>query len=292
MVGANRVTGSTGIGLLTLCLVSFCAPVARSQNPQPQQQVQSQATPYGLDKANVPDAINRVKSGDFFLSHLDLIARAHATEAIPALKDQFVRAQDPLLKQKIAAGLIRLGDRDDVYWDYLVKAAKAALDSDAPSFKEYDANGKYVGGPSPAFEAWMKANHPTENAEDAAEDSIYLQPATVTILAWADDSRAIPYLRQGMSSPNYMVQIASAQGLAELGDEASIPLIIAACQRAPKDVATVLGDTLVYFDTDAAKKAVDQYVPADMAQASRNARANGQKPKPLTAPLYDSTAHP
>ena len=82
--------------------------------------------------ANVPDAIAKVKSGEFGRGHVDLITRAGAVEAIPSLKEQFVRVQDPLLKPKIAAALVRLGDKDDTYWDFLVKLATPRLGKRCP----------------------------------------------------------------------------------------------------------------------------------------------------------------
>jgi hypothetical protein len=73
--------------------------------------------PHALDRANVADAIARVKSGQFSGVQVDLIARAQAVKAIPALKEQFTKVQDPLLKEKVAAALVRLGDQDESYWD-------------------------------------------------------------------------------------------------------------------------------------------------------------------------------
>jgi hypothetical protein len=74
--------------------------------------------------------------------HVDLIARAGAVEAIPILKEQFLRVQDLLVKAKIAAALVRLGDKDGAYWTFLVKLATPALESDAPDFIAYDSHGK------------------------------------------------------------------------------------------------------------------------------------------------------
>jgi len=277
-----------GAGLLVVWCALFM--MVRSEYAQEAPEAQTQKLPYGIDRANVPDAVAKVKSGQYLAVHVDLIARAHAEEAIPALKEQFGRVQDSLLKAKIAAALVRLGDKDDSYWDFLVKEAKVALDSDAPSFAAYDSEGKALGGPSQEFETWLKTHNPSEDIDSAAGDSSYMLPALVTLLAWSEDPRSIPYLRQGLSSPNYMIQIAAANGLAELGDENSIPLIISACQKAPKEVAGVIAESLVYFDNDAAQKAVDRYVPKDTAKIDRDDKASGKKPKPLTAPLYDTSA--
>lgn len=55
---------------------------------------------YSADRANIPDAIARVKSGDFRAVHVDMIANADEVEAIPILKQQFVRVEDAPLKSK------------------------------------------------------------------------------------------------------------------------------------------------------------------------------------------------
>jgi HEAT repeat protein len=250
------------------------------------QEVQSQAEKlaYGADKANVPDAIAKVKSGEFAAVHVDMIARAGAVEAIPSLKQQFVHADDSLLKAKIAAAIVRLGDKDDTYWDFLVKLATPALESDAPDFMSYDSQGKAESGPSPEFVAWADA-HNLPHA-GLLEESRYLLPGMVAILGWSRDPRAIPLLRQALLSRNYMIEIAAAMGLAEIGDKDSIPLIVDACRKAPADAAAVIAESLVYFDDNSAQSAVDQFIPKDIAKIYRDAKAHGNT-KPLSPPLYD-----
>jgi hypothetical protein len=109
----------------TLHVLLWFALLAGTTHGQAQQS-QTEKRAYGADMANVPDAVAKVKSGEFGGAHVDLITRAGAVEAIPVLKEQFVRVQDPLLKAKIAAALVRLGDKDDTYWDFLVKLATPA----------------------------------------------------------------------------------------------------------------------------------------------------------------------
>lgn len=277
-------------GLVLGCAFFTVVACGRSQEAQLRPQAHIGKLPYGIDRANVPDAIGKVKSGEFFAVHVDLIVRAGAVEAIPILKEQFGRVQDPLLKDKIAAGLVRLGDKDQAYWDFLVKEAKVALDSDAPNFDSYDTNGNAVGGPSQEFLAWLKKRGATVDVAPAAEESTYFLPGRVMLLGWSRDPRAVAYLRQGLLSSNYLIEIAAAKGLAEIGDENSIPLIINACQKAPREVAEAIAESLVYFDDNTAQGAVDQYVPKDAAKMYRDDRRSGRKAKPLTAPLYDSSA--
>lgn len=239
------------------------------------QQNQPQKLAYGADMANVPDAIAKVKSGDFAAIHVDLIARAGAVEAIPILKEQFVHVQDPLLKAKIASALVRMGDKDDSYWDFLVEFVTPALESDAPDFMSYDSHGKSMPGPSREFEAWLRTHN--LSPDSAGEDSVYMLPGKVAFLGWSRDPRAIPLLRQALSSPNHMIEVAAAKGLAEIGDKDSIPFIVDACRKAPAEAAAAIAESLVYFDEPEAQSAVDEFVPTDTAKIYRDAKAHGKK---------------
>jgi HEAT repeats len=264
-----------------LCLWVFGAVLTSSGYSQDSQS-QLEKPAYAVDRANVPEAIAKVKSGEFALVHVDMIARADAVDAIPILKEQYVRAQDPFVKTKIAAALLRLGDKDDSYWDFLVKQGQLAWESDAPNFMAYDSHGKAIPGPSPEFAAWVKAHN--LRPDSAAEDSMYMLPGNVLNLGWSRDSRAIPFLRRALSSPNYMVEIEAALGLAEIGDKDSIPFIIEACKKAPADVAAVIAESLIYFDSTEAQSGVDKFIPKHLADVYRDARAHGQK-TPLSPPF-------
>src|SRR6266404_2219561 len=112
--------------VLVCCALPAVSTFGQADHAQPGKRI------YEADKASVADAIAKVKSGDFAGVHVDLIGRAGAVEAIPILKEQFTRVEDPLDKAKIAQVLIKLGDRDNTYWDFLVKLATPALESDAP----------------------------------------------------------------------------------------------------------------------------------------------------------------
>jgi hypothetical protein len=262
--------------ILGLC--AFCAVLTGSAHGQGGQTPPGKLA-YGADRTNVPDAIEKVKSGDFAAVHVDLIARAGAVEAIPILKEEFLLVQDTLLKAKIAAALMRLGDKDDAYWNFLVELAAPTLESDAPDFIAYDSHGKASSAPSPAFVEWVKM-HGVAPAT-AAEDSNYMLPVYVGLLAWSEDPRAIPFLRKGLLSANHMIEIMAALGLAEIGDKDSIPLIIEACSKAPADAAAAIAESLIYFDTAEAQSAVNKYIPPDIAKIYREGKAQG-KNKPLS----------
>jgi HEAT repeats len=253
-----------------------------------QQPSEPEKLAYGVDSANVPDAIAKVKSGEFDVVHVDLIARANATEAIPILKEQFNHIDDQTLKAKIAAALVRMGEKNNTYWDFLVEFAKPALKSDLPDYNGYDQDGKAVPGPSPEFQAWTRSHRDSGVAE--VEDSVRASSSGILFLGWSRDKRAIPLLRRALSSPNHMIEIFAAMGLVEIGDKESIPYIIEACKRAPAEPAASMAESLVYFEDNAAQTAVDLFVPVDRAKLIRQAKANGKK-SPLTVPVRSSSAN-
>src|ERR1700693_1431113 len=180
-------------------LLMLCALLAGSAHGQ-MAQTQPARRIYEADKTNVADAIAKVKSGNFVAADVDMIGRGGAVEAIPILKEQFVLRQDPLVKATIARVLIKLGDKDDTYWDFLVKAATPALESDAPDFMNFDPQAKTGAGPSPEFIAWAKAHNVPPNGPNgtAAEDAMYWFPGKVMLLGLTGDRRAIPLLRQAL----------------------------------------------------------------------------------------------
>jgi hypothetical protein len=258
-----------------VCCALLISSAYRQEKPN-----QPEKLAYAVDPANVPDAIANLKSGKFAAVHVDMIVRAGAVEAIPSLKEQFVRVEDPMLRAKIAGALVIFhADKDDTYWNFLLKYATPALESDAPDFLNYDAQGKSSSGPSPKFEAWMKTHNLSPSSE-LFENSFYMMPISMLMLGWTRDARSIPLLRRGLASPNHQIEIFAVMGLAEIGDKGSIPLIIDACRRAPADAAAAMAQFLVYFDDPAAQSAVDQYVPKDRAKMYREARAQG-KGKPF-----------
>ena len=158
---------------------------------------------------------------------------------------------------------MRLGEKDGVYWDHLVSGAKAAIESDVP-------------GPnlaSPELLAWAKAHN--VSAESAAAISAGLA-VKVLLLADTRDRRAVPLLRHALLSPNHAIELYAADGLTQLQDKESIPLIIEACRKAPADVALGLAThSLLFFDDPRAQRATEAYVPKELLDRMRKEIKDG-----------------
>lgn len=261
--------------LLLGLLLAGLPHITAAQNAQPTQGQGRKAN--GVDKQSISEVIEKASQDNpESIYFVEQIGHAGAVQAIPMLEQKFLRTEDPTDKGKIAQVLVKLGDKRDIYWNYLVDLATPAIESNAPDFMSYDSQGKTQPGPSPAFIAWAQAHNLAPNGT-AAEDSVYRLPGRVGLLGLTGDPRAIPLLRQALSSPNHMIEVMAAEGLAELQDKGSIPLIIGACESAPAEAAGAIAQALVYFDDPEAQKTVDQYVPKEAAKALRDAKARGKK---------------
>jgi hypothetical protein len=266
----DRMPTTRKLHLVVLCAVLTVVAYGQEEQNQPDKA----AGTIGKDK--VADATSKAREDTpesiYFVEQL---AQAKAVQAVPMLEAKFEHTRDGVDKAHIASALVRLGDKNDIYWDFLVKQATTAVESDAPDFMSYDSHGKSVPGPSPEFVAWAKAHN--LSPATAGDDSMYRVPGAVGLLGLTGDPRAIPLLRRGLLSPNHQIEIVAAMGLAEIQDKDSIPFIIEACKMAPAAVATVMARSLVYFDDPQAQSAVDAYIPKEVAKTLREAKAQGKK---------------
>jgi hypothetical protein len=203
----------------------------------------------------IADAVKNVKQGNFARLHVEVIARAGAVDAIPALRAEFARRFDPNRtdevddRAKIASALVRLGEKDEVYWDFLLNQASAALSSDVPFPTRFDAEGKAVPHQlAPEFAEWTQANH--VSPESAGQLAVYELPLKLKFLAETGDPRGIP-LQQ---------------------DKASSPISVAACRKAPRDIAAAIAEALVFFDDAEAQTEATKFLPGALFKLLHEAK--------------------
>jgi hypothetical protein len=249
---------------IALCIVLGCPLLPRLAHGQP-----AQNTPNELDSAI---AAARSKSNVVSGRDVVVIANAGAVQAIPALEEKFKRATDVDTKVSIASGLVKLKDRDDTYWNFLLQQATLAVDSNVPDSNFSESGGKMM-TETPELHAWADAHNVSVNT--AGINARYDVPGKVLQLATTGDPRGIPLLRRALQSRNYLIVTWAAKGLAQIQDKQSIPLIIAAIQRAPLAYNSLIAESLVYFDDAQAQSAVDNYMPKEKAAIYREARARG-----------------
>jgi HEAT repeat protein len=246
--------------------VRFIAQNLRDFQPYPEARGAAQAAEEQC--LPPPDPIEVLKRNDgdsrFYVGKA---AATHPAETVAILKENFGNTQDERRKAEIASALIGLGEKDDIYWDILLRLETSLLEGQVSSAVKSDSREKPIEGPS-SYEAWAK------------QDREFNEMLTfVEIVAETRDPRGVRLLRRALSSPNPETQNIAASGLARAQDKDSISLIIDVCKNAPPDVAGVIAqNALVYFDDPRAKSAVDQYLSKETAKFAREQKADGVGP--------------
>lgn len=126
------------------------------------------------------------------------------------------------------------------------------------------------------LEAWAAAHKLDANL--AGEQAMLWLPAQIMMLAASGSPSVTPILRRGLLSQNGMIQVASAQGLAELRDKESVQAIIDTCNGRKGSLAAAIAEALVYFDDKKAQDTVDRWIPKEHADDLRLGKAQGRKP--------------
>jgi HEAT repeat protein len=209
----------------------------------------------------VTSLLARLASGPFSESILySLEGQPPDPRTMPALKVAFDQNKTAEEKQWIAATLIRLGDRSEVYFGYLADLAKDAIEDRTPFFFKYDNSGNTVEGQfDPGFLNWCAQNQ--KNPREVARDQFSVSLRNVRMLAYAQDPRSIELLRQGLESLNPLVVIYSVEGLGRLHDMAALPLIEKALERVKPGDRTAIAQQLCWFRTPDAERLFERFVP-------------------------------
>ncbi len=232
------------------------------------------------DESQVADAIKRVENNDLgvgpvdALSFVDRIAAARAVQALPVLEQYFSRTSDTEIKAGIASALVRMGDKNEIYWAYLVKLATQASESDAPYPFDKAASKQNIRF-APEFKTWANAH--TLSVEAAFKLAWEDLPGNLAPLAKTGDPRGIPILRKALMSPDLMIASLGAAGLAQAHDRSSVPMIIDACKRLPASMAPSLAGALEFFEDDPqAQRTFASYFPDVNLEEAR--KFNGYSP--------------
>ncbi len=249
-----------------LCVLVLLASVpAAPQTSTPWQRIQQQQLADALVKVRAP-AAEHTNALDHYVQ---VIEDANATEAIPDLEALEAKVADPDLKLKIAAALVRMHDSKPEYWQAVLTAATEAAQSDMPfPYTDSDQLDPYF-----KAKAWQGA----VLQEQMARATVFY-PKAIMYLGETADSRGDAILLSALRSPNILEVLAAAAGLAELRDEAAVPLILAADRRLAPPMKGLLAHTLVYFSDPRAQAYVKQYLdPQENAETIRR-----MKPTPYS----------
>ena len=178
---------------------------------------------------------------------------------LPALKVAFERRKEKEDRQRIAATLVRLGERTGPYFDFLIHYATVAIEDGAPFCLRYDTYGHSVRGElNAAFLNWCAQNGQDQQA--IARRQLHDYPKDVLTLAEVDDLRSRDVLRRGLDSPNELVVAFSVQGLGRIHDCSAVPLIATSLKDRPIDAQNTVALQLPWFGTSDAQRIMERII--------------------------------
>ena len=215
--------------------------------------------------SQIDDLLQKLTSKTLDPRTLSLLeAQPQDSRTLPALRSAFDSSTDKHDKQLLAVTLIHLGDRSDVYFNFLADFAKEAVNDRAPNFESYDQQGRPIRGQfSAEYLNWCAANGKDPKALAGVLFGAF--PEDVHQLARALDPRALGIFRAGLESPNLSVVTNCVQGLGRLNDTASIAMIAKAAQRFPASTRSAISINLPWFSSPEALRLMEQLTP-DVSQ--------------------------
>lgn len=188
----------------------------------------AQTLPSAEQSSSLAEAATLYATGNFGPVVPSELEQIKGGNALPVFERRFPLLPDPDLQLVWAAELVRLGERDDRYWNLLAAEMLARLNSNVTDHEPVDL---LTGKPINPELGYVVRHHP-RYGED------YRSPATQDTLACqslklAGDPRAIPLLRNALDSPRESLRSCAAWILAERHDAAAIPRIVASIERSP-----------------------------------------------------------
>jgi HEAT repeat protein len=195
---------------------------------------------------------------------------------IPAFQELFSKLEEKRSRQVLALGLLRIGQKDEAYFDELAKYARAAIASTAPLAIELDKDGNPITDHlNPAFVQWCNDN---QLLLEPCKRTVSSYGIDVLLLAQAKDRRAVPLLRQALAVTDPAIVNGAVMGLAWLNDVESIPLIASNLRRSPPKLAALIAAAMVDFNDPRISPVLDRFVtdPAwrkDLAESTKQRQA-------------------
>ena len=225
------------------------------------------ASPCRTAQDELTELLNRLRHGRVDQATLNAVEGLPLDpKTIPILQEVFERNDRKRDKQLTAVSLIHLGEKSNVYFDFLADHARQAIDDRSPSFLKYDAEGKAIKGQyATAFVNWCAQNGKTlKSMEELQSESA----VDVLMLAWAQDHRAEALFIQGLDSPHEFVIAYSIEGLGRLQAASAIPKIREVFNRFPAGTAKGLGMQLAWFSDLGAYELMQRVVPDERLRNS------------------------
>jgi HEAT repeat protein len=235
---ALRRSSRNKLGMILVLLVLQCAAL-HGQQKKPAKSNEELAKELNNDKRYPFEDLLQAKPG-----------------AVANAKKIYALTSDPELKQRLASILISIGVKDQIYREYLERAARKALADETPWPTQF--NEKNEKSWDPVFLEWCKKKE--LNPVTILEKAYYEIPNPWYFLAASGDPAFYDLFIEGLHSHNRMIAGTAAQGLAKLQDVRAIEPLIAAGRQSLAEARFGIGESLLYFSDPKAQAAAEEFI--------------------------------
>jgi len=186
------------------------------------------------------------------------IIKNNDVSKIGIIKKLFENSNEEVTKTLYAAILWRLGERENLYWEYLVSKSIQAVESDMPSPYFYDDKVEFVRGKhNPEFLDWCARNN--VDIPLATTRYICIYPAIIEYLGLSGDKRGLNIIIRALESKNLHIVLAATNALGILNDNRGIDYIINTCRKYP-EYSVIMARSLAYIDNPKAHEALKEFI--------------------------------
>lgn len=179
--------------------------------------------------------------------------------AIPGLRGAFDRESKPLNREFIAAALVRLGDKNPRYFNYLTGAVLDALNEDVP-YRSTRASDAAVDELELHVEIQTWAQVHSTPVTQAIWQATIEVPGAIEALGLTGDRRSMLILLRALKSPNILVVRQAAFALARMQRKSAIGPITTACQLQRMEDRLWTAKSLLYFRSEKAQEAARELI--------------------------------
>lgn len=186
------------------------------------------------------------------------IIKKNDVSKIGIIKKLYQKSNYEVNKTLYAAILWRLGEKDNLYWKYLVSKSIQAVESDMPNPLYFDEKGNIVRGKhNPEFLDWCAKNN--VDIPLAATRYIYIYPAIIQYLGLSGDKRGFNIILKAIESKNIQIVLAATNALGILNDKRGIDYIIQTAKKYP-EYTIIIAPSLAYIDEPRANEIMEEMI--------------------------------
>lgn len=169
----------------------------------------------------------RWMDGDFAEGDMESAAYQQKTWAIPGLEKAFAKESNPWKRFVASAVLVELGSTDQRYWDHMEAVVRQAMSYRGPNPIMRSESGRMLDGRlSNEFITWC-AERSVDPVEYYGMVMMHEEGRVFTLLAFWQDRRLIPLLREALQSNNPYVVNAAGMGLGNRDDTQGLEVVVA-----------------------------------------------------------------